>query len=194
MTEYRQHEHSYSKVSTLLLLFFCNTQSLRPAGYPSSPGPDYFGPPSGWLCSLSTFFVPVWFSTLGTVGLSTPAIILLWFYAESFVIATVWTMPIIIAVLHVWVIRPIAVVCWVSAPEASLCLCSDFASWSQTCCPTATGVCLMSSCFKWYLCHLCHSHLRWPPSVFFTVAFNDHTMCPGTPILHLDHYYRSPRK
>ena len=64
-------------ISTVRWVSFCYCSSvipsLGPAAYPPWPGPDYFWPTIRLtMCHVSMFFVPPWFSTLGTVGLSSP--------------------------------------------------------------------------------------------------------------------------
>ena len=112
----------YSKVSIVLLLFVCDVQSLGPAAYLPWPGLDYLWP----TIRLTMLHVHVFYLCLilhSACGVIHPCIDLLWFYTESFVIATVKIMVIIGALLHIWTIRLIIIVCWVSAPDADWCLC-----------------------------------------------------------------------
>ena len=135
---YRHHIHFYSKVSIFLLLFFLHNLWHT--------HPDLvqiiFGLPPTSLCGMSTFFSmfcsPLWHS-----GVIHSCIILLWIYTEIIVTATVNTIPSIIALLHVWAIRLITVVCLVSAPKMTGVWVLAFASWSLRSYSMITGIYLM---------------------------------------------------
>ena len=101
-----------------------------------------FDPPSGSLCGMSMFF-PCQILHSRLCAVNYPCIIPLWFYNESFVTATVSTIPFIGAQLHVWAIILITVVCCISAPETGWCPCSGFASssWRSFCSRATSSHC-----------------------------------------------------
>ena len=97
--------------------------------------------------------------------------------------------------VNVWVIRNTMVIHWASAPESDWCLCSGLCNLVSKvlvnchwCMPNLLHVLHdYSSCLH-------HLHMVRSPMMVITVAFNDYTMCPRTPVFHLDHYCRSWRK
>ena len=101
ITRCRQHVHFYSKACIFLLLFFHDSQPLRPFAYLPWPGQNY-----SWLTIRLTMwhiciFCPWLILHVRCCWVTHPCITLLWFHADSFRIATVSTTPIIIVLLHV---------------------------------------------------------------------------------------------
>ena len=161
---------------------------MGPAAYPPWPGLNYFLPTimlTKWhVCSFCPYLI---FYT-GHCGVTNPCITLLWFYVETFLIATVSAIPIIIAVLYIWAIGLVLVLCWVSTPETGQYLCSGF-------CKLVLKVLLnILQCMPNVL------HVSWLLCPSLSIALN--MIAPGDlhpclqlsclvsrgPLLHLDHY------
>ena len=97
VNEYRHRAHSYIKVSVFLLMFY-DAHSLRPVSHLPDLIWIIFWPgnrPILWhVCILCLYLI----LHSGHSRVIHSCIVLLWFYAESFVIATANTMPTIIAI------------------------------------------------------------------------------------------------
>ena len=134
-------------------------------------------------------FCPCLILYSGHCGVIQSCLILLWFYGDSFLIATVSTTPNIISMLNVWAMRLVIIVC-LSVPQKLTGVCVlAFASCSHRYCLSVTGICLKCFVFSMialtmFITHSQYDHPCWSlllPSIT-SYASRDHNP-PSGPLL-----------